>query len=390
MKNKIVFLTFHNWETKRQGGFHKFAESFAEKGWEVFFFSVPRPYYSYFKKDERLNKEVLLKLSKGVTYNVGKGVVHNITLPTLAIPGALRNFLPEKLVHYFEISSLKHVNRYFKNTFNNATHFVFESNEAVLYYNKIKKLFPEAKIIYRPSDPICANANAYVKLKELEKELLEKADLVLLVNKENKNTIVKNYSYLQNKQHIKILNNGVDIAAFKKEYPKPSILKKVNTLVYVGARDIDWDMVVEAASIEKKLNFIIICPEVPNQNFLAYSQKSNTNLFFINGISPKQVPSYITNADVVIVPNPKNRHKNKNWGITAKYLQAMAAKKPIIAYHDGDYLLDYEIEPVYTTQDFLTKAKQYLKTPVVNYSYNLEQRDWEYLKDEFYKLTTNL
>jgi hypothetical protein len=24
---RIVFLTFHNWETKRQGGFHKFAET---------------------------------------------------------------------------------------------------------------------------------------------------------------------------------------------------------------------------------------------------------------------------------------------------------------------------------------------------------------------------
>lgn len=34
---KITFVTFHNWKTKRQGGFHKFAERCSLEGHEVVF-----------------------------------------------------------------------------------------------------------------------------------------------------------------------------------------------------------------------------------------------------------------------------------------------------------------------------------------------------------------
>ena len=390
MDNKIVFLTFHNWESKRQGGFHKFAEGFANKGWEVFFFSVPRPYYSYFMNDERLNKSVLKKLSKGVQYNLGKGVLHNLTLPTLALPGGLRKFFSNKINKYLQKSSLQNTNKFLKNKFKGVSHFVFESNEALLYYKDIKNLFPEAKIIYRPSDPVCANKNASKYIIETEKDILFNADAVFLVNDENFDTVTGFYKEYKNAKNCTILNNGVDLDAYTKTYDKPSILDQENTVLYVGARDIDWDMIVEAAKLDKKLNFVIVCPEIPNQNFIDYTKFKNTNLFYIDGIKPIDVPKYITNANVVIIPNPKDRYKTKNWGITAKYLQAMAAKKPIVAYHDGEYLKDYEIEPVYNTTDFLLKINKVLKTPIVNYNYNLALRDWTVLKEKFYNSIINL
>ena len=46
---QIVFITTHNWQTKRLGGFHKFAEATAAKGMETIFFSFPRPYYGYYE-----------------------------------------------------------------------------------------------------------------------------------------------------------------------------------------------------------------------------------------------------------------------------------------------------------------------------------------------------
>ncbi|GAB7257506.1 GumK N-terminal domain-containing glycosyltransferase [Polaribacter sp. OB-PA-B3] len=390
MTKKIVFLTFHNWESKRQGGFHKFAEGFANKGWKVFFFSVPRPYYSYFKKDERLNKAVLKKLSKGVKYTVGKGELHNLTLPTLALPGGIRKFFSNNINEYLQKSSLRSTNKFLKNKFKGVSHFVFESNEALLYYKKIKKLFPKAKIIYRPSDPVCANKNASKYIIAAEKEILFNADAVFIVNDENFDTVTCFYKEYTKAKNCTILNNGVDLDAYTKMYSKPEVLQKENTVLYVGARDIDWDMIVSAAQLDKHLNFVIVCPEKPNQNFLEFLKKENTNLFYIPGIKPTEVPSYITNADVVIVPNPKDRYKTKNWGITAKYLQAMAAKKPIVAYHDGEYLKDYEIEPVYNTTDFLLKINSALKKPTANYSYNLKFRDWNVLTDKFYNSIVNL
>jgi hypothetical protein len=390
MGNKIVFLTFHNWESKRQGGFHKFAEGFAYKGWEVFFFSVPRPYYSYFMNDERLNKSVLKKLSKGIQYTVGKGVLHNLTLPTLSLPGILRKFFSNSINKFLQRTSFQNTNKFLRNKFKGVSHFVFESNEALLYYNDIKNLFPEAKIIYRPSDPVCANKKASKYIIEAEKDILFNADTVFLVNKENLDTVTGFYKDYKKAKNFTILNNGVDLDAYIKTYDKPSILEQENTVLYVGARDIDWDMILEAAKLDKNLNFVIVCPEIPNQNFIDYTKFKNTNLFYIDGIKPIDVPKYITNANVVIIPNPKDRYKTKNWGITAKYLQAMAANKPIVAYHDGLYLKEYEIEPVYNTTDFLLKINTALKNPIVNYKYNLAERGWPGLIEKFYNSIINL
>ena len=262
---------------------------------------------------------------------------------------------------------------------------MFESNDALLYFKKIKNLFPDAKIIYRPSDPVCANKNASLQIIQAEKEILFNADLVFLVNKESLDTVTGSYKeYIKNNNYT-ILNNGVDIKSYTQIYKTPNVLEKENTVLYVGARDIDWDMIVEAAKLKTELNFIIVCPEKPNQNFIKYKNAQDTNLFYIDGIKPTDVPKYITNADVVIIPNPKNRYKTKTWGLTAKYLQAMAAKKPIVAYHDGEYLKDYGIEPVFNTTDFLLKINTALNNPVRNYNYSLAERDWTVLTDKFYK-----
>lgn len=48
--NKITFITYHNWETKRHGGFHAFAEYTCRLGIETMFFSFSRPYYIRWKK----------------------------------------------------------------------------------------------------------------------------------------------------------------------------------------------------------------------------------------------------------------------------------------------------------------------------------------------------
>lgn len=387
-KDEIAFLTFHNWETNRQGGFHKFAEAFAEHGHYVHFFSFPRAYYTYFKSkksDERLNREVFKKLTKGVVYNVGSGVIENSTLPTFAPPGALYKFISKKVRYWLQKTSFKNTDMFFKKKFKNVKYFVFESNESLIFYNKIKKLFPKSKIIYRPSDPLCANKNISEYIIKAEKQILFNADFVFIVNTENLNTITSFYKEYKVATNYSILNNGVDLKAYTKKYAIPVILKKNNTVLYVGARDIEWDMVVEAAKMDSTINYFVITPEKPNTNFLDYTKNKSTNLFFINGIKPSEVPKYLTNANVVMVPNPKDRYIGKNWGITAKYLQAMAAKKPIVAYHDGDYLKKYAIEPVFTTKDFVEKIKEGLTQKEVNYNIDFNKRDWEFLKKEFYK-----
>ena len=87
--NKITFITYHNWETKRHGGFHAFAEYTCRLGIETMFFSFSRPYYIRWKKNERLNWKVLKFLKKGCCYDIGGFQLWNFTWPTLALPGFL-------------------------------------------------------------------------------------------------------------------------------------------------------------------------------------------------------------------------------------------------------------------------------------------------------------
>ena len=70
MAGKIVFITSHNWDTRRQGGFHKLAEAACRAGLETVFFSFPRPYYGLLLKREQLNAEVIKKLSAGARYEL--------------------------------------------------------------------------------------------------------------------------------------------------------------------------------------------------------------------------------------------------------------------------------------------------------------------------------
>src|SRR5690606_19781558 len=168
---KIVFFTYHNWKTKRQGGFHKFAEIFLKKAYHVFFFSSPRPLYSFFKNDERLNRKSLIDLNKGITFEKFNGLLENITIPTLDLPSIIKNRVNAKLDFYFMNFSLKNKSKYFLERFSDVHVFVFESCLGILYYPLIKKLFPSAKIFYRPSDPLIANRNLNPKIIEIEEKI---------------------------------------------------------------------------------------------------------------------------------------------------------------------------------------------------------------------------
>ena len=99
--NKIVFITTHNWISKRLGGFHKFAEASCEEGIETIFFSFPRPYYGCFMKTEYYNKKAISALVNGLDYKTGSSVLHNVTFKTLRLPDMFSKFFPDIMMNFF-------------------------------------------------------------------------------------------------------------------------------------------------------------------------------------------------------------------------------------------------------------------------------------------------
>lgn len=382
--HKITFITTHNWDTKRQGGFHKFAEATANAGIETVFFSFPRPYYGLFMNREQLNKGVINMLKKGKHYDFNRHDILNVTFPTLRLPDSAGRFLPSVFMNFMLTHSFSSFKHFCKKFLSGTDCFVFESCEGVAYINKLRKLFPTAKMIYRPSDPMVYDSIPE-RVKKLEQHMLYSADLNILVNKEGLEAYRNAVADFDNRANYTILSNGIDIDSYTKSYSTPELLKKPNTILYVGAWEVEWPLLFKAASENPDYNYIVVCPNYPSQE-IQNKVESTPNLFYVPGIKPAEVPAWITNCSVVMVPYVTDFYKDRPLGITAKYYQAMAAHKPIVAYCDTPKLTEAGAVVTYTYDDFITAVRNAVKTGTKNYSFDLQDRRWETITQKFIEL----
>ncbi len=111
--------------------------------------------------------------------------------------------------------------------------------------------------------------------------------------------------------------------------------------------------------------------------------KKFNNLFYVPGIKPSEVPAWITNCNVVMVPYVTDFYKDRPLGITAKYYQAMAAHKPIVAYCDTPKLKDTGASVTYTYDDFIKEVQNAIIRGTVDYSFDLKGREWETVCKKF-------
>lgn len=386
---KIVYITTHNWDTKRQGGFHKFAEATANAGFETVFFSFPRPYYGYFMKREQLNPTVIKTLTKGIEYNLldnsnKKSSLLNITFPTFRLPDSLGRFLPNFIMNFMLKKSFRTFRYFAKKFLNNTDYFVFESCEGVVFVDKLKKLFPKAKMIYRPSDPM-VYSSIPKRVKKLEQHMLYTADLSIIVNQEGVEAYRSSIPNFDTQVKYTVLSNGIDLESYKKSYPVPKTLEKQNTILYVGAWEVEWNLLFEAANKLPESNFIVVCPNYPSTKILE-QVKQISNLEYVPGIKPSEVPAWITNCSVVMVPYLTDFYKDRPLGITAKYYQAMAAGKPIVAYCDTPKLSEVGISVTYKYEDFIKEIKKAIKRQSVQYEFDLKNREWSCITKQFIEL----
>ena len=87
-----------------------------------------------------------------------------------------------------------------------------------------------------------------------------------------------------------------------------------------------------------------------------------------------------------MVPYVTDFYKDRPLGITAKYYQAMAAHKPIVAYCDTPKLTEAGAVVTYTYEDFITAIQNAVKAGSKNYSFDLKNREWENITKQFIEL----
>lgn len=382
---KITFVTYHNWDTKRHGGFHQFAKYAAEKGNEVVFFSFSRPYYSALKHEERLNAKVLKQLSKGVKYKVNEVSLYNVTWPTLALPGNIRKFFSDSLNVWLMTHSLKPF-RYFQKKWLEGTDcFVFESCDAVYLVDIIMKYNPTATIIYRPSDPI-ADLPSERYLIAGEERMLKYADKVILVNEESRDLYRLKFKDTYDDKKAIVIPNGVSLSAYSKKYDCPEVIKDKKVALFAGVFEVNWELIIYAATHLQNVTFVIITPNEIAKKYLERVKKID-NILYIPGILPDIIPHWVTNSNVIIQPYPDNNSFSKRLGLslTAQHYKAMAANKPIIAYMLNKSLEKYGLFITDTFVQFVKKVEENIEKKDFHYNYDLKNNDWNLLCARFLK-----
>lgn len=380
---KITFISYHNWKTKRHGGFHQFAEYASRNGYDVIFFSFSRPYYTFFKKEERLNANVLKDLSRGVCYSDGSRVLYNITWPTLALPGYLRKYLPGSVNKWLMTHSLIPFSSFQSKWLKGTDVFVFESCDAVYLLDLIKKYYNSSKIIYRPSDPI-VDLPSERYLIDAERRLMISADKVFLVNEESRELYRTRYGQDYNDQKAIVIPNGVDVSAYLKNYDCPEVLDYPKTSLYVGVFAVDWKLIEYAARQLTDVRFVVVNPNAPSEDEGLIIHR-NSNIIYVPGINPETVPQWVKSARVIMQPFPENNVFSRRIGLslTAMHYKAMAAKKPIIAHMVKKSMERYGLVVTETKEQFTSSIKDAMKLETMEYNYDIKDNDWSLLCEKF-------
>ena len=381
---KIVFLTFHNYITKAQGGFHLFARELAKNN-EVVFFTYPRSWFVYYKKTrDPVYNDVMSVVRKPVL----KDNVLNVTSLFFIPPKKIMKFMPTVLIEWLHKCTFPSFNAFCDKYFEGADCLIFESTPSVYLWKFIKRKYPSSKLIYRPSDPIIANSLLQLyHAKEIE--FMQNADMTFIVNEVGEKLYERSIPDFRQTVKYKVLSNGVDVASYRKNYPRPEVLKGDKIAIYVGAAPIEWKLVIESAVKLPQIDIYIVYPALVPDYFLEAVEK-NKNLHFINGILPSEVPAFIKNSDVVIVPYETGRYKNFAWGITAKYYQAMAAEKPIIAYQDTKDLEQLDIRVADTYDEFINYLEYADYTGGKKYDFDFSSKEWSVLATQMLDVIKSL
>jgi len=243
---------------------------------------------------------------------------------------------------------LVQLKRYLKNRIEGKTVVLFHSPH---YYYLIEKLKKDLTI-FLITDYIVGS------IAEMAKKAISMSDVVLF----NSEEYMGKFSYLQNKYYVP---NGTDTASFGGHYEEEPDIKSIKRprIMWVGRiRMLHYDWLDHAAGNNPNWSFIMIgtvddIKDANNKELKLYKKRKNVH--FLGWKDHMSLPSYMSSADVLIMPYEcvdfvRFSHPNKIY-------QYLASGKPIVSsvfpeaskYKDLIYLCE-------TKNDFEIKIKEAL------------------------------
>lgn len=373
-RKKILMACCNYWYSPFQVGSHQLAKGFARAGWDVAFISDPiSPLHILNGATGELRERFALYSAGGAAEIAGNLWAY--------VPGALvtphnKPVLRSEWVH----------RKWHKLTCPNVVKMAKQHDFGqvdLLYFDSVSQLFWLQEISFKKSVFRIADKNTgFFKftpgMAKMQNELAQKVDAVVYSAQNLQDHVLE----MQPKETF-YLPNGVDFQHFAEGptvlpaelagIPKPIAL-------YVGAMDIwfDFDLVSETARRLPNMSFVLIGPDR-----LAKARLQHLPNVFVLGSKPyDEIPAYLYNADVGIIPFDVSSHSELVNSIhPLKLYEYMACGLPTVAV-EWDELKRMETPAVLcsTVEQFISGIKETLAaTPdrekLVSYA---RSRDWNY------------
>lgn len=318
MGKKALVLTYHIKKCKRIGGFHKFISFLIDDGFDVDWFTNTVSSAWIWHRNDRENVRNFFELSKGVSFVENNAVVRQFTVPVW-MPAKLAKHMNRELYdHYWP--SWKSIRRKLQDKYD----VILVEGPGAQYATELKKDYPNARLIYRPSDVICTYTNI-PDANEIEKKMIEIADITYCVD-ENQMEFYQRIGVDEAK--IKILRNPLisqeQIAEFRGY--KPSAKKKPY-VIYIGVSGVDLDCIENAANKNRDIPFVVIGP---------FDRKSHDNITYTGTLTEPLFTPYLQNAAVGINPLVE-KFEQINIGYTRKIIRYMRYLLPVVVTRHGNY-----------------------------------------------------
>jgi teichuronic acid biosynthesis glycosyltransferase TuaH len=186
-----------------------------------------------------------------------------------------------------------------------------------LIKNIIEKINPIVSVYY------CADnmsSHNYMISKFNENKFIKLVDHVFYTSEKLKSKIKKNPSNY-------LLPSGVNFERFNTKFKKKKINKKNIIFGFVGSvrNIIDLELIYKAAKILKNCKFVIVGPIFVDVNKF----KKLSNVKFIGYVSHKEIPKYINNFNIGLIPYIKNNFTKTIYPV--KLNEYLAMGKPVFS-----------------------------------------------------------
>src|SRR4030066_2285699 len=320
MPKKILIAASNYWNSPYQVGSHHYARVFARNGWEVFFVSDPiSPIHFLAQRNEQLKERY--EIYKGSYENDIKNIETYVPM-ALITPNEKPFFNTRFVAEHWHNLTVPNIVKY-------AKKMGFGEVDILWLCFFFQKFWVDSikykKSVFRVSDKLDAFNKINKNMKILEHKLLDKADILIYTARSLKSYILK-YKY-----KASYVPNGVDAGNFINSTKEiPDDLKTIPSprVIYVGAIDegFDKELLFEVAKKLSEVSFVLI----GSPNIDISKLKKRSNIYLLGRRKYHDIPGYLYNCDVGIIPFNKE-HPVVNSVNPIKLYEYMMCGLPTVA-----------------------------------------------------------